>query len=72
MTTVIRKSDGCTRLALSYDRESLKYCLPDMDPCLRLIERLAKPRRVSLRAALALGLYFESDPARVATTSVPR
>src|SRR5262249_7737120 len=61
VTTAIRESDGCTRLALSHDREGLEYCLTDMNPHLRLVERLTKPRRVSLRAARALGLYFQSD-----------
>jgi hypothetical protein len=62
MAAAIRKGDGCLCSPLDDDCQGLQHRFTDVDPHLRLIERFAKPRRVSFGAAFALGLHFQSNP----------
>jgi hypothetical protein len=62
MAAAIGQGNGCLRFTLGDDRESLERRLTDVDLHLRLVERLAKPRRVNLGIALAFGLHFQTNP----------
>ena len=62
MAAAVWEGKGCLRFAPGDDCEGLEHRLTDVDLHLRLVERLAKPRRVSFGTALAFGLHFQPNP----------